>query len=215
MIVLPSAHQGRAHARIGAFTLIELLTVIAIILVLAGLLLGIAGNANYKSSMSRAIAEVQAVSTALESYKADNGTYVRNAATDALNAQTNTNPSDPAYTAAGQYLYQTLSGYGSNPSGTFVTKQYFDFKPGQLSTGNATPTPSTYPIDPFGLAYGYSTANALAQDNANANNTAVSASAGYNPTFDLWSTGGYGTGGKTYPNGAAGTACAVLWAKNW
>ena len=68
----------RVQIRHDAFTLIELLTVIAIILVLAGLLLHIAGSANYKSSLARAQAEIQAISTALESYKADNGTYPRN-----------------------------------------------------------------------------------------------------------------------------------------
>ena len=205
----------RVRARSGAFTLIELLTVIAIILVLAGLLLGIAGNANYKSSVSRANAEIQAMSAALESYKADNGTYVRSSATDALNAQSTTNPSDPAYAKAGQYLFQSLSGYGANPTGTLVSKPYFEFKPGQLSTGTATPTASTSIVDPFGLNYGYSTANALAQDNYNSSGTAVSTTAGYNPTFDLWSTGGYGTGGKSYPTSVTAANYSTLWAKNW
>ena len=86
-----------------------------------------------------------------------------------------------------------------------------DFKPGQLNTGSAVATISTYVVDPFGLAYGYSTANAYAQDTSGNLSTA-----GYNPTFDLWSSGGYGTGGKTaYPNGATGTACATYWSKNW
>ena len=75
------------RARRAAFTLIELLTVIAIILVLAGLLLHIAGNANTKASLARAQAEIQAMSSALESYKTDNGTYPRNTDTDTLNAQ--------------------------------------------------------------------------------------------------------------------------------
>ena len=203
------------------FTLIELLTVIAIILVLAGLLLNVASNAHYKSSFARAQTEVKAMETACESYKADNGTYPRNDDTDSLNAQPNGDvaPTDPNnYQNAGKYLYQCLSGLPT--TGTTYNKRYMDFKPGQLSTGTATPTPTdTYIIDPFGFAYGYSTANQKALETANASNppAAADATKGYNPTFDLWSTGGYSSsGGKSYPAGAATGASAIaLWAKNW
>ena len=207
----------------GAFTLIELLTVIAIILVLAGLLLNIAGSANYKGSLSRATAEIQAMSAALESYKADNGTYPRNAVSDnsitsdTLNAQTDTtDPTNANYVASGKVLYQALSGY-TNAGTTPPNKAYMTFKPSQLSTGNAAPTATTLVIDPFGINYGYSTANLKAQDTANANNppTTPDSSKGYNPTFDLWSTAGYGTGGKSYPSGLTAANYNTLWAKNW
>lgn len=207
------------RARRAAFTLIELLTVIAIILVLAGLLLHIAGNANTKASLSKAQAEIQAMSSALEHYYADNGTYPRNSDTDILNAQpaSGSAPPDPStYKNAGYYLYQVLSGYGTNAAGA-PNKAYMPFTPGQLSTGNAAPTTSTYIIDPFGIPYGYSTARLLAQDNANAQTTqtAPDPTKGYNPTFDLWSTGGYGTGGKAYPAGVINSNQITLWVKNW
>lgn len=205
----PSIHAWRA-----GFTLVELLTVIAIILVLAGLLLNVAGNANYKSSFARAQSEVKAMETACESYKADNGIYPRNTDTDGLNAQPNAGSPPPAptsYTTSGKYFYQCLSGF------TTGTKRYMEFKPGQLSTASATATADTYVIDPFGLCYGYSTANQKAQETASSSNGTVDATKGYNPTFDLWSTGGYSTsGGKSYPNGAnSGAAAVALWAKNW
>ena len=203
----------RLHA---GFTLIELLTVIAIILVLAGLLLNVAGNANYKSSFARAQAEVKAMETALEGYKADNGTYPRSTDTDSLNAQASTPPEPSTYQTAGKYLYKSLSGY---VDGNTFNKRYMEFKPGQLSTSTNAVTTDTYVTDPFGLAYGYSTANLKAQDTANNSNPpgTVDSTMGYNPTFDLWSTGGYSsTGGKTYPTGAnTGSAAAALWAKNW
>lgn len=205
----------RVH-RAAGFTLIELLTVIAIILVLVGLLLNVAGNANYKSSVARASAEIKATETALESYKADSGAYPRNTDTDSLNAQPNANstPAAPTnYTTACKYLYQCLSG------DTVGTKRYMEFKPGQLSTSTASPTTDTYIIDPFGFAYGYSTANQKAQETANNSNppAAVDNTKGYNPTFDLWSTAGYSSaGGKSYPNGVnTGAAATNLWAKNW
>ena len=219
--MIRSSLSPREHvrARRGAFTLIELLTVIAIILILAGLLLHVAGSANYKSSVARASAEIQAMSTAIESYKADNGSYPRNAisdntiTSDTLNAQTDIDPTGTNYPPSGKVLYQTLSGY-TNAGTTPLNKAYMTFTPGQLSTGSTAPTNSTVVVDPFGLTYGYSTANLKAQDTANANNTTVSSTAGYNPTFDLWSTAGY-SASKPYPNGATGTACAQYWTKNW
>lgn len=60
-----------------AFTLIEILIVIGIILFLAGLLLAISGFVQEKGKRSRAEAEIAALSAALESYKADNGIYPR------------------------------------------------------------------------------------------------------------------------------------------
>ena len=223
----PSLRQ-LARARRAAFTLIELLTVIAIILVLAGLLLHIAGTANYKASVSRATTEVKAMETALESYKADNGAYPRVMAmspttastSDALNAQSDVDPgsgtSKSNYQGASETLYQALSGLTavSGTTQTYGGKRYMEFKPGQLgdASGSAYTSPSatTVIVDPFGLIYGYSTINTWAVEQGKNSSTY-----GYNPTFDLWSTAGYGTGGKSYPNAATGTACNPFWAKNW
>src|SRR6476469_5087799 len=60
-----------------AFTLIELLIVMAIIIVLAGLILATANYVQKKGYRSRAEAEIAAISAALENYKADNGVYPR------------------------------------------------------------------------------------------------------------------------------------------
>lgn len=67
--------ENRARKTSSAFTLIELLVVIAIIAILAGLILSTAGYVQKKGAMSRAEAEIAALSAALESYKADNGEY--------------------------------------------------------------------------------------------------------------------------------------------
>src|SRR5207249_8412347 len=78
----------------GAMTIIELLVVIIIILILAGLVLSISSYVQNKGKRARAETEIAAMSAALESYKADNGIYPRDAATtDVLNAQSSFDPS--------------------------------------------------------------------------------------------------------------------------
>lgn len=64
-----------SRARSGAFTLIELLTVIAIIAILASLILATSGFVQEKAGRSRAQAEIASIESALELYKIDNGDY--------------------------------------------------------------------------------------------------------------------------------------------
>ena len=234
MSFLPVSSQhcaGAVWASRRAFTLIELLAVMTIILLLAGLILNIAGSAQYKAAFARATAEIKQMETAMESYKVDNGAYPRdpvtggNGTTDNLNAQSSPLPDPASGTLAtnqcvlsSQYLFTQLSGVTA--SGNF-NKAYITFLPNQLATtgNNTVPTAGmTYIIDPFGFSYCYSTSNQYAQDQNNATPPAnVNASTyGYNPTFDLWSTGGYSpTSGKTYPTTLTTAQYNTLWAKNW
>jgi type II secretory pathway pseudopilin PulG len=199
--ILPIA--GDTPATTTAFTLIELLVVIAIIIILAGLILSTAGYVQRKGARARAETEIAAMSAALESYKADNGVYPQNADTIALDPVINIDSSPPppppgqtnAYSKAGLLLYERLLGVTSgNRSEAPSARSYFTFKPNMLYPA----PPSTDDVvgirDPFGNLYGYSTAKA----------SNPSGTAGYNPTFDLWSTSG-GTGA----NDVAG------WIKNW
>src|SRR5215813_12140485 len=103
--------------RYNAFTLIELVLVVGIITVLAGLVLSTVGYARKKAARARAEAEIAALSAACENYKADNGIYPRdptaNTSTDALNARTMLDPGTTnatLYTAASLVLYRALSG---------------------------------------------------------------------------------------------------------
>ena len=182
----------------GAFTIVELLIVIAIILVLAGLTLATSGYIQTKSKRSRAEAEIAALSTALENYKADNGIYATdtaNGTTNTLDARTMFNPSASQYSTASFFLYKELSG-DLNGSRVATGKSYFPFKPTML-----LPKDQTQPViaiaDPFGYCYGYSTANQS------------SSTKGYNPTFDLWSTAGTGVGSTPNPTPHE------RWIKNW
>jgi type II secretory pathway pseudopilin PulG len=178
----------------GAFTLIELLVVIAIIIILAGLILSTVSYVQKKGARARAETEIAAMSAALESYKADNGIYPRDAATsDVLDARSSGNPT--SYQSASLFLYTQLSGTNADRTPIAGAKSYFAFKPNQLSPSDQT-LPVQFIRDPFGNSYGYSTANQAAPAN------------GYNPTFDLWSTVGLTTTPPT-------TTVTAQWIKNW
>src|SRR6266404_271344 len=88
--------KNRCGVRYNAFTLIELIVVVGIIVVLAGLVLSTVGYARKKSARARAETEIAAMSAACESYKADNAVYPRdptaNTATDTLDARTMLDP---------------------------------------------------------------------------------------------------------------------------
>jgi type II secretory pathway pseudopilin PulG len=172
-----------------AFTILELLVVIGIIIVLAGLILATVGYVQKKGARSRAEAEIAAISAALESYRADNGIYPRSANTDTLKSTTNGDPN--SYLAACQYLYGEITGDrdfdGSTDSGS---KSYFTLKVSSLLRPNMSNPPSSSNKvsairDPFGYSYGYSTAYQYDIDHGTNPPTD-----GYNPTFDLWSTAG-------------------------
>jgi len=188
----------------------------SIIMVLAAMTLAGVTYAQNKARESRATAEIKAMEVALESYKADNGDYPRSKPvggvlgtgndSNLLNAQ----PSGPAtpdlYKNASLALYAALSGdidlngFGGDPDPTTSVKNkiYFEFKsnmllPKQLNGGTVTAL-----VDPWGNTYGYSTINSV--DNTK----------GYNPTFDLWSTGN-----PDALQGADAATAQQKWIKNW
>jgi len=130
---------------VAAFTLIELLAVITIIGILAGLTLGAAGAVRRHGATSTAKAEVAALQAACDRYYADYNLYPSNTST----TPSVVNPTN--YVTAGQTLFTNLFGtnqYNRAPS----TKRYFEPKPAMVSsTTNANP----HFIDPWGYAYGY------------------------------------------------------------
>jgi type II secretory pathway pseudopilin PulG len=201
--------QSSFRAR-GAFTLIELIVVVTIIIILAGLVLSTVGYVRKKGARARAETEIAAISAACESYKADNAVYVRGPAsavtvgsitipanvTDTLDAKAYLDPTNATYGQASLYLYTQLSGdLTGNRQAT--GKSYFTFKPQMLSLDSNGYV--TAIKDPFGNSYGYSTAY---QNNPNT---------GYNPTFDLWSTAGVAPS----PTPAPPATQQNLWIKNW
>src|SRR5216117_3885157 len=97
-----------------AFTLIELIVVITVIVILTGLVLSTVGYAQKKGARARAETEIAAISAACESYKADNGVYPRDNATnqytDILDARQNFDATQTVYQNASRYLYEALFG---------------------------------------------------------------------------------------------------------
>lgn len=203
------------------FTLIEMLTVMLVIAVLAGIILSVNGLVQSKAARSRAEGEINALKLACENYKADNGTAPRNSDTDALDARVNFNPNSTAYQLASLYLYKALSG-DANANGKLDDgegKSYASdlFKPSILNfnkDANGRIALVNYIKDPFDNSYGYSTIGAKDEEDfveklrTSANpskETRPTEVHGFNPTFDIWSTSGNTTG----------TSGQAKWVKNW
>jgi len=206
----------RLLLKLRGFTLVELLVVISIITILAGLTLSTVGYANKKAAMDRARAEIAGLEVALESYKIDNGDYPRSSdtaqtdlAADALNAQVSKNATVSAgvYTKASLALYKALSADTSLNRSLDATEKaagrvYFPFKPNMLYPPcpvGATQTTVQAVVDPFHNVYGYSTIGS-------ASTTGTQSGMGYNPTFDLWTT--------VDPQ-KSGTTPLATWISNW
>ena len=163
---LSSFHQNKSSSY-DAFTLVELLAVITVIGILAGLTLGAAGAVRRHGATSTAKAEVAALQAACDRYFADNNLYPSNTSA----APSAVNPTN--YTAAGQILFNNLFGtnqYNCPPS----TKRYFEPKPAMVSSTN---NPNPHFTDPWGYAYGY---------NSDGTNAPL-----------IWSTAGQTTAGGT------------------
>ena len=129
-----------------AFTLVELLAVITIIGILAGLTLGAAGAVRRHGSSSRAKSEIAALQAACERYYSD---YNRYPVSTNADPTAKFNPSD--YNDAGKDLFTSLFGTNqyNKPPGS---KRYFDPKPSMVSSATAA---DPYLVDPWTRAYGY------------------------------------------------------------
>ena len=125
---------------VAAFTLIELLAVITIIGILAGLTLGAAGAVRRHGATSTAKAEVAALQAACDRYYADNNTYPLGTAS----------PTTVTAPAGATNLFTNLLG-SATLTAVPTSKRYFEPKPAMVFT-NTSPN---YFIDPWGCAYGY------------------------------------------------------------
>lgn len=119
-----------------AFTLIELLTVIAIIAILAAITFGVVRGVNERAAIGQAKAELASLAQALESYKLQYGDYPR--------------------TADAAVFLQSLIGK-KGPKGDLMTgKTFIEISKLTLNTsGDPFTTATLLLVDPWGRQYNY------------------------------------------------------------
>jgi general secretion pathway protein G len=171
-----------------AFTLIELMAVITIIVILAGLVVGGLGFVTERQAKEKARVQHALLMKGLEAYKLDMGLYPPSTnSTDGNNLS-----------ATCLYIPLFYEGYNYGKQATpptnwvgATTIYISDLDPTTTQQGwvtkvqpPATPPPSTPVTDPWGNQYRYRSAkNAAGSTNGNT----------INPDFDLWSVGKNGT----------------------
>jgi len=201
--------SGRLRLPAG-FTLIELLTVIAVIAILTALTLYAARTVMSAGQRNRTTTEIQGISTNLENYKTDNGSYPLSQESGSplfasAAAYGTSDGTGTTYQESSELLFQALTGKYNllDPTLTAGSKSYMTFKTSQVgnkgaSAGTTTPGSTTYVQDPYGYSYGYSTGDGTAN---NPPNTGLG-------NFDLWSTGGTTMSTTNYSG-------AQAWITNW
>jgi len=217
-----------------AFTLIEMLTVMAVIAILASLIVPVNALVRRQASLGHAGGEIKTMGAACENYKGDFAGYPRDvpgsgatSSTDELDPRDDGDPNTNKYKDACLYLYKCLSGDAKPgtdatrsanrtdaPDGKPETKGYCEFKPAQLERNEKGEI--RFIVDPFGNSYGYSTAAAEAdekyreetQKNPNTPRTGKFQK-GFSATYDMWSTAGLSKKGGDL------NAERKRWIKSW
>ena len=181
--------SNQRHGK-SAFTLIELMAVITIIVILAGLVVGGLGYVTEKQAKSKATVQMALISKALEEFKLDMGYYP-----PTINKSGNFTA--PAGTTTSVILFKYLYWDSDNDnagaavgttSGDLDQKSYLaDLDPSSSKQGwtSGTASATTTIVDPWGNQFCYRSALGTAP----ANSAAPVNSDTQNPDFDLWSMG--------------------------
>ncbi len=178
-----------------AFTLIELMAVITIIVILAGLVVGGMGFVNERQAKEKARVQIALLSQGLEDYKLDNGTYPPTTNKSApFTSPNGTNTSSILFKA----LYFDSDNDGTGPASDADQRIYISqLDPATSKQGWTTTTPpvsaTTIITDPWGNQYCYRTEFPTPP----ASGTITPNAATQNPGFDLWSMGKNGKSNDT------------------
>lgn len=147
-----------ASDRRRAFTLIELLTVIAIIGVLAGITFGVVGAVQNRAAISQARSELATLSQALESYKKQYGDYPQLGASAVSNSAVIS--ATASATSVEGLLFNALLGKVGPTKAAIQGKQFLDASKFSLqgtaipTAGNTTAVDNGF-VDPWGRLYVY------------------------------------------------------------
>lgn len=168
----------RSRPWIRSFTLIELMVVLAVIGILAGLLLAAAGGVRNQAARNQAKSEIAALETALGRFQLDNGSYPHSTSANPTLSQATTSYAGGSTTLFTNLMRRTIL---SNAP-TAGLPSYLEPRANMVAT-NTSPN---YFQDPWGYGYGY-------YWDTNSASSLFSKS-----TPDIWSTGGQsGTGTQT------------------
>ncbi|MES2997163.1 MAG: type II secretion system protein GspG [Verrucomicrobiota bacterium] len=158
--------------RTRGFTLIELMVVITIIVILAGLMLGAASYVKTKQANEKAKIQIALLSKAIEEYKGDMGKYPG----EADDSPTDGDISEELYEALFHEGYENSEDPDNWEEGEARKIYVPELNPettklGWVTTATSIPD-STKIVDPWGKPYRYRKGNSA-----------------LNPDFDLWSEG--------------------------
>jgi len=149
-----------------AFTLIELLTVIAIIGILAGITFGVARGVQERSAIQQARTELATLSTALENYKRQYGDYPQTGALTTAGVESSPFLGSIAATSSQAALFNALGGKIGPKLANFANgKVFVELAKFRLETAdlpiltNDTVVANAF-LDPWGRRYIYAYRNA-------------------------------------------------------
>lgn len=159
-----------------AFTLIELMAVITIIVILAGLVVAGMGFVTERQAKEKARVQIALISKALEDYKLDNGNY-----------PASPNSADGIGQSAVLFNALYFAPLEAIKAGGGEKIYLADFDPVTSKQGWTTGTASalTKLVDPWGNEYRYRSAFSAASGSSAASPNSNT----QNPDFDLWSAG--------------------------
>jgi prepilin-type N-terminal cleavage/methylation domain-containing protein len=179
--------MNRSSSR-AAFTLIEMITVMAVIVILVSMVLSVSSLVNKKGALQRTKGEIASIQLAVKNYETDNAGPPREEGVTeplfeegkpddkGLDPRKHGAPNNPEqlkrYRESVLVLYKALTGdtnldfkTSADETGKSYAADFFKAERIKFDDPKSSSRKVEYVIDPFGSCYGYSTAG-LAQEEA-------------------------------------------------